>query len=125
MSLSRRRFLGALVALPLAPTLARLARALPPVEAVAATTTAAAAPAVPPGTVLAYAGDPPAGYLPCDGRYVSPRDYPELYKAIGKSFGVHPTLREFRVPDLRARVGFDVGRADVAPVFFQYVVRAA
>ncbi|MDR1195297.1 MAG: phage tail protein [Endomicrobium sp.] len=43
---------------------------------------------VPPGTVIAYAGNTiPEGYLLCDGSILSRSDYPELFKAIGTIYG--------------------------------------
>ncbi|MCL2145002.1 MAG: phage tail protein [Endomicrobia bacterium] len=43
---------------------------------------------VPPGTVIAFAGNKlPAGYLRCNGDPVSKDVYPELYDAIGTTYG--------------------------------------
>lgn len=36
---------------------------------------------------LAYAGTPPAGWLTCDGSLVSEDDYPDLFAAIGTTWG--------------------------------------
>ena len=63
------------------------------------------------GTVLSFAGpNPPTGYLPCDGREVSKDDYPDLFAAIGTSWGGDGNPN-FRLPDLRGRFlrGWDNG----------------
>jgi microcystin-dependent protein len=57
---------------------------------------------VPPGTILPFAGPKgniPAGFLPCDGGLVSRTAYPDLYNAIGDSWG--SSGASFRLPDLR------------------------
>lgn len=104
-SLSRRRFFQAAGALAFAPTVARVARWLPPEEVVSApgTSVGAPPPAVPPGTILQHVGECPPGFLPCDGRLVGVREYPTLYAAIGQTYGASPVRREFRVPDLNGR----------------------
>lgn len=65
----------------------------------------------PLGTILSFAGpNPPTGYLPCDGREVSKDDYPDLFAAIGTSWGGDGNPN-FRLPDLRGRFlrGWDSG----------------
>lgn len=49
-------------------------------------------------------GNLPASWLYCDGREVAQGDYPNLYTAIGESYGtaVDP-LTDFVLPDLRGR----------------------
>lgn len=42
-------------------------------------------PSSPAGTILPATGVPD-GWLPCDGRFLSVEEYPELYMAIGDSF---------------------------------------
>lgn len=42
-----------------------------------------------------------------DGRFLSKKKYKKLYDAIGEKFGGTDT--EFRLPDLRARVGMSAG----------------
>ncbi|MCL2484458.1 MAG: phage tail protein [Endomicrobia bacterium] len=45
---------------------------------------------VPPGTVIAFAGptaNAPKGYLLCNGVSVSKNDYPDLFEAIGTTYG--------------------------------------
>ena len=55
---------------------------------------------VPAGTVIAYAGNNvPAGYMLCDGSTVNTSDYPELFQAIGTTYG--GTVTQFKLPDFR------------------------
>jgi microcystin-dependent protein len=43
---------------------------------------------VPPGSVVAFAGEtPPDGWLVCDGSVITSTDYPDLYVAIGTAHG--------------------------------------
>jgi len=64
---------------------------------------------LPVGTVLAYAGWlpkdlVPRGWLVCDGSTRLARDYDELFRAIGYTFGAKSkTDPEFNLPDLRGR----------------------
>jgi hypothetical protein len=54
-----------------------------------------------PGTIITFGGvSAPAGYLLCDGNYVSKTQYADLYAAIGDAWGVAPG-DNFRLPDLR------------------------
>ncbi len=56
--------------------------------------------AVPPGTVLTYAGSTvPAGFLECNGQEYPISTYPELHAAIGDTYG--GTVPNFKVPDYR------------------------
>ena len=74
----------------------------------------------PLGIVQLWAGKTePDGYGLCDGRQLSAKDYPELYKALGTTFnnaysanGTRYTTTSgyFRLPDLRGR--FVVGYHD-------------
>ncbi len=58
--------------------------------------------AVPIGCVQAYAGDKiPTGWVECNGQEYNKTKYPELYKAIGTSWGGSGDM--FRVPDLRGQ----------------------
>lgn len=58
----------------------------------------------PPGAMMAFAGPvAPAGWWLCDGKAVNSADYPELFKAIGSSWGdggdgAGPL---FNIPDMR------------------------
>jgi microcystin-dependent protein len=64
---------------------------------------------LPVGTVLPYAGWlpkdlVPRGWLVCDGSTRLARDYDELFRAIGYTFGAKSkTVPEFNLPDLRGR----------------------
>jgi len=72
---------------------------------------------IPPGTILPYAGleKPPGatalskGWLFCDGSIVNRADYPELFAAIGLTYGKTLVNGQFRLPDLRGRmiIGYD------------------
>lgn len=58
----------------------------------------------PAGTVMAFAaGRVPEGWLPCDGSAVAIERYPDLYHAIGTTYGPGGKPRMFRLPDLRGR----------------------
>jgi microcystin-dependent protein len=60
--------------------------------------------AVPPGTVVAFAGDQlPAGWLWCDGSEYDVVKYPALASAIGHAHGSSDLLTRFKVPDYRGR----------------------
>lgn len=55
---------------------------------------------VPPGTILAFAGaTPPPGYLLCDGFALSKSQYPNLFNAIGYTWGGSGDF--FNIPDTR------------------------
>lgn len=42
--------------------------------------------AIPTGTIQPFCGQYiPNGWLPCDGRVISPNDYPELHKILGST----------------------------------------
>lgn len=59
---------------------------------------------VPPGSIMPFGGEVetslPGGYLVCDGKLVNIDDYPELFNAIGTSWG-GDGMNNFRLPDLR------------------------
>lgn len=59
---------------------------------------------VPAGSILPFGGEVstslPKGFLVCDGRLVNINDYPELFAAIGTSWGGDGSTN-FRLPDLR------------------------
>mgnify|MGYP000014694112 CR=1 FL=1 len=62
----------------------------------------AVAKAVPPGTVMAYAGTTvPEGYLLCDGSSVSRTTYANLFAAIGTIYGTGDGSTTFNLPDYR------------------------
>lgn len=57
---------------------------------------------VPIGTIIDYGGqNPPSGYLSCDGSSVLVSTYPELFNAIGYTWG--GVGASFNLPDLRRR----------------------
>jgi microcystin-dependent protein len=72
---------------------------------------------IPPGTIVPYAGlqKPPGatalskGWLFCDGSIVNRSEYPELFAAIGLTYGRTLVNGQFRLPDLRGRtiIGYD------------------
>lgn len=67
---------------------------------------AAAADAVQPGSVVAFAGaaeNIPAGYLLCNGAAVSRTDYAALFAAIGTIYGEGDESTTFNVPDFRGK----------------------
>src|SRR6185312_12190007 len=41
------------------------------------------------------------GWMECDGRTLNASDYPELFKALGNSFGTTNIGATFKIPDLR------------------------
>ena len=68
----------------------------------------------PTGVVQMYAGaSAPAGWLMCDGSFVSKLTYASLWNLIGQQFnnGVDPNDGTFRLPDMRGRVPFGVDTA--------------
>lgn len=57
------------------------------------------------GTVLPFAGAAaPNGWLLCYGQAVKRSDYPNLFAAIGTTFGAGDGSTTFNLPDLRGRV---------------------
>lgn len=60
--------------------------------------------AVPPGTIIHYAGRTvPSGWLICNGANVSRTDYAALFAAIGTTYGSGNGSTTFRLPDLNNR----------------------
>jgi microcystin-dependent protein len=63
---------------------------------------------VPTGTVMwSAAPEVPVGWLLCDGRFVTPGDYPGLYAYLGNTYGGDSTT--FQLPDLVGRFILGVG----------------
>ena len=70
---------------------------------------------IPAGTIMPFAGielpNPPGGtwWLLCDGSTVDKTDYPNLFSAIGYTYGKTIIASQFKLPDLRGRfpLGFD------------------
>lgn len=53
-----------------------------------------------PGLILLWGGKgTPEGYLLCDGKSVNKADYPELFDAIGTTWGSDDS-KTFKLPDL-------------------------
>lgn len=68
---------------------------------------------VPLGAVMAFAmTTAPAGWLKCDGAFVSRATYAELFASIGTAFGAGDGSTTFGLPDLRGEFvrGWDDGR---------------
>jgi microcystin-dependent protein len=62
-----------------------------------------------PGTIVAFGGNtPPTGWLLCDGAAVSSITYPDLFGAIGYTWG--GSGNTFNVPDLRGRAPIGTGQ---------------
>lgn len=60
---------------------------------------------MPIGSILPFASEIiPTGWLLCDGREVTRTDYPELYSAIGTTYGSGDGTSTFNLPDMRNRV---------------------
>lgn len=55
----------------------------------------------------------PKVWLPCDGRAVRTRDYPELFGVIGALYGFDWVDRTFNLPDLRGRLRSVIVDSDV------------
>lgn len=63
---------------------------------------------VPIGTIIDFGGEtPPNGYLYCNGQTFSASEYPELYNAIGNTWGGNKPL--FALPDLRRKTTIGSG----------------
>ena len=61
-------------------------------------------PAVPPGTIIHYAGRTvPSGWLICNGANVSRTDYAALFAAIGTIYGAGDGSTTFGLPNLNGR----------------------
>lgn len=58
-----------------------------------------------PGKIDVYAGngEPPFGFLLCDGAEISRLTYADLFAAIGTSYGKGDGVNTFNLPDLTAR----------------------
>ena len=66
---------------------------------------------LPIGAIVPFGGwDAPTGWLICDGTLLNKTTYPELFNAIGYSFGGEEGGSTFGLPDLRGRV--PVGEKD-------------
>ena len=66
---------------------------------------------IPPGTIIQSAAiNVPNGWLECDGAEYIINEYPDLFGAIGYTYG--GAVLNFSVPDLRGRVGLGSGHGD-------------
>ncbi|MDR1244566.1 MAG: phage tail protein [Endomicrobium sp.] len=64
------------------------------------------APGVPAGSIICFAGTKGTrfdngGYFYCDGRAVSRSEYPDLFDAIGETYGKGDGVNTFNIPDFR------------------------
>lgn len=69
---------------------------------------------VPAGAVQWFAAEtPPTGWLECNGATVSRSTYPDLFNAIGTTYGAGNGSTTFKLPDLRGEFirGWDNGRS--------------
>jgi len=65
---------------------------------------------LPPGVLMPFAGvAPPAGWLVADGSAVSRADYPQLFAAIGITYGAGNGSTTFNLPDMRGRAPIGAG----------------
>ena len=68
-----------------------------------------------PGQMIEFAGAAvPGGFLECDGSEVPRANFPELYAAIGDTFGTAAAAANFRLPDLRGASVTGAGGTRVA-----------
>lgn len=68
---------------------------------------------LPIGAIVPFGGwDAPTGWLICDGTLLNKTAYPELFNAIGYSFGGEEGGSTFGLPDLRGRVPVGLKETD-------------
>ena len=61
------------------------------------------------GEVRVFAGrQVPAGWKRCDGQFIGPSEYPDLFATVGTTYG-GDGRRTFAMPDLRERVAIHAG----------------
>jgi microcystin-dependent protein len=76
----------------------------------AGATSASASGAVPPGSILDFAGAvAPEGWLLCDGAAYVRTEHQKLFDAIGTAWGAGDGTSTFNVPDLRGRTAIGAG----------------
>lgn len=93
-----------------------MANGVQPTDGVNMQQLAAAAGGIQAGSVIDFAGtNPPIGWLLCAGQTLSRSDYPDLFAAIGTTYGA-PSGATFNLPDCRGRVsaGRDVDQGGFA-----------
>ena len=65
---------------------------------------------IPAGVIWDYAGsNPPTGWLICDGTYLAVANFPDLFNAIGYTYG-NPGPGVFAIPDFRGRSAIGAGQ---------------
>lgn len=68
---------------------------------------------LPIGAIVPFGGwDAPTGWLICDGTLLNKTAYPELFNAIGYSFGGEEGGSTFGLPDLRGKVPVGIDEND-------------
>ena len=73
---------------------------------------------VPVGALMPFAApinsfsDVPSGYLLCDGSEIAQGLYPELFNAIGFTYGTGVNPSTFKLPDLRGRLALGLDNMD-------------
>ena len=68
---------------------------------------------IPSGSMLPFAGTtPPQGWLLAQGQAVSRSQYPELFAAIGTTWGIGDGSTTFNLPDMRAAAPVGAGTSD-------------
>lgn len=103
------------VSLPEPPMVPRQQLLSTPYAMKAAVADSVVSPAVPPGTMLLFAGAvPPQGFLECNGAALSRTSYSALFSAIGTAWGSGDGATTFNVPDMRGVVprGWNHGASD-------------
>lgn len=59
---------------------------------------------LPVGSIIPFTNSTvPIGWMKCDGRVVLISEYPELYEAVGNTYGTSDDPMYFKLPDLRGR----------------------
>lgn len=62
------------------------------------------------GEIRIFAGkSAPAGWVLCDGRFLSTDKYQALYSLLGFTYGGNSSQKLFKVPDLRGRAALHMG----------------
>ena len=83
----------------------------------------ASVPAVPVGSMQAFAGSSaPTGWLLCNGTTASRTTYSNLFSVIGTTYGVGDGSTTFGLPDMRGRVPMGAGTGNQQGVFGSGVI---
>lgn len=68
-----------------------------------------------PGVIIEFGGATvPGGYLECDGSEVPRSNFPDLFAAIGDTFGTAALAANFRLPDMRGAAAVGGGGTRIA-----------